>query len=168
MTIENKIDGLICRSLTAFAADVLSRGSSWRGRERENISLYAFGYLIQQCEPGGVLHDPTQLGIEVAVPQFRGAGKKPQVCKDLVIWPTPRMTVWYDAGSPANRPLSILQWKAGEAPDSDVDIVWLKRFSRGADSFVGYSICFIRGNRVTVARIRNGIVGKGWLNLPAG
>lgn len=63
-----KIDDLI-RSTLSSLTDELST-VEWTGRrEREVISLFCFGHLLRECRPGAFLHDPTQIGIEVAVPQ---------------------------------------------------------------------------------------------------
>jgi hypothetical protein len=86
MTID-KLDKLIRTALTEFAADLSSR--KWHGRENELVNLFTFGHLLRLgCPPRGNL-DPTQIGIEVAVPQLPYWGKNPKrdVRKDLVIWP---------------------------------------------------------------------------------
>jgi hypothetical protein len=79
---------------------------SRRGRENEVVNLYTFACLLARaCRPGGPL-DPTQLGIEVAVPQLRGRSNRhqPDVRKDSVIWRPPRATKWM-AASPAQVPV---------------------------------------------------------------
>jgi len=90
------LDVIIEKSLRSFHSDICS--SEWCGREREMLSLYVFGHLVKFCHPRTILYDTAQIGIEVAVPQLppdqehRGRGKT--VCKDLVIWPEPKMTMW--------------------------------------------------------------------------
>ena len=79
--MKASIDAIVRESLTEFFGFICSR--SWRGREREAISLYVTGYLIRRRARGSPLHDPTQIAIEGAVPQIGETGKK-QVCKDLV------------------------------------------------------------------------------------
>lgn len=63
------MDSIIRQSLREFVADVFAH--SWWGKEREAVSLFAFGYLIRQCRPGSALFDPAQIGIEVS---SRGKG----------------------------------------------------------------------------------------------
>jgi len=81
-------------------------------RERELVSLFAFGPLVSVCREGRPLSDPRQIGIEVAVPP---SGSKPQTNKDLVIWPEPWQTLWNEDGEHAHFPLAILEWKGGMA-----------------------------------------------------
>jgi hypothetical protein len=50
------IDIVIKESLEAFVEDIFAK--SWWGKEREAVSLYAFGYLIKQCRATSVLYDP--------------------------------------------------------------------------------------------------------------
>lgn len=159
MRAEDQIDRLIGSTLRSFATDVLTGEAEWRGREREAISLYAFGYLAHHCEPGTVLYDATQIGIEVAVPQLEGRGK-PQVCKDLVVWSSPRQTVWDKRKQPTNRPLAILEWKRRSALGATRDVAWLTEFSKGSRPFVGYSIVFELGGPLTLSRIRGGVVDE--------
>ncbi len=133
-----ELEPLIERALGNFIAFVNEK--SWVGREREAVSLFAFGFLLKECRPGAVLQDPAQIGIEVAVPQLRGDGRKRVVCKDLVIWSEPRMTVWDRDGNPANYPIGILEWKCNHSEQVSGDIEWLKQFSLFSDDFVGFSI----------------------------
>jgi hypothetical protein len=79
----------------------------WRGREREVVSLYAFEFLASRAGGSG-LRSPAQIGIECAVPQVLANGKR-QVCKDLVIWPEPRMTVRDEDGRPTRTPSLIVE-----------------------------------------------------------
>lgn len=141
------LDSVVSRSLTSLAREL--SGGSWNGRrEREIVSLFCFGHLLHQCTPGGVLHDPAQISIEVAVPQIPGqrnlTGKsisKAQVCKDIVIWPRPRMVTWDLQGKPTVAPLSILEWKHNEGEVSGYDLDWLCEFSVRTAEFVGYAVC---------------------------
>lgn len=75
-------------------------------------------HLIPRCRTGTVLYETAQIGIEVAVPQrsmdfLKNARCQKDVCKDVVIWAEPKMTVW---GSdfkfkPCREPLSVMLWK---------------------------------------------------------
>jgi hypothetical protein len=142
--------------------------SNWRGRERELISLFAFGYLQRHCKPRTVLRDPTQIGIEVAVPQLPRRGAKAVVCKDLVIWPKPAMTVWDADRKPSHDPLAILEWKVGQKKGRPADIDWLSAYSAHRPDFVGFSVFCALGPPVVldVALVRLGQVSHGWLPLP--
>ena len=142
-----QVDSMVRRSLESLAQELL-RGD-WKGRrEREVVSLFCFGHLVQKCAPGSVLHDPSQISIEVAVPQISGqtdlttkAANKAQVCKDIVLWPRPRMVAWDDLGKAMVSPMSILEWKHNEGAVSDYDVSWLCHFSAERPDFVGYAVC---------------------------
>jgi len=96
--VINNLDEVIRSSLSSLVAGFSA--NNWTGRrEREVVSLFCFGHLLRECRPDSFLHDAAQISIEVAVPQLAGqigrTGKstsKDQVCKDVVIWPRPRMT----------------------------------------------------------------------------
>jgi hypothetical protein len=173
-----QLDVLIEAALKSMIADL--RASAWCCRERELVSLFVLGYLIRLCAPNGVLHDPTQIGIEVAVPQLAGRGgqrTKPDVCKDVVIWAQPSMTCWGRNGDERLYPLSVLEWKSLNRHDRGAvltqkrrehatDLHWLAETSRIASPFVGYAVlvdqqlspvCF------AVARACRGEVTEGWL-----
>ncbi len=118
---------LIRMSLSEFAHFL--RGSQWRGREREAVSLYACSYLQHH------LDDPRRICIEGAVPGLQGLNAKRQVCKDLVIWPAAAMTTWDSDWNPAHVPAAVLEWKlfrkASVPPNfSAHDGGWLREFSR--------------------------------------
>jgi hypothetical protein len=81
----------------------------WHGREREAVSLYAFGFLAARCKPEGPLRDPTQIGLDVAVRQPPGPRRKALVCKDLVIWPDPAGNCWDDSSNPTRHPLVVIE-----------------------------------------------------------
>lgn len=141
-----EIDDVVRRSLTSLVDDI-SR-SDWTGRrEREVVSLFCFGHLATQCRPDGFLYDLAQIAIEVAVAQNGGqvrrsgkASSKDQVCKDIVIWPKPRMTCWDSGGRPTVRPASIIEWKHNEGSIYEYDVDWLCEFSREIEDFVGYAV----------------------------
>jgi hypothetical protein len=163
------IDTLIRSSLLSLVDDIGAVG--WTGRrEREVVSLFCFGHLLSHCVPGAFLHDPTQVGIEVAVPQITdeiGLMSKGQVCKDVVIWPRPRMTCWDTEGKPTLRPASIVEWKHNEADVSAYDVHWLVKFSAVADDFVGYAVCTNQTNapgfRLSCTRVAQGQAQPRWL-----
>jgi hypothetical protein len=135
-----EIDAIVTQSLEALALELAS--GSWRGRrEPEVVSLFCFGHLVGHCRPATALADPSQISIEVTVPQIpETAGSKMQVCKDIVIWPRPRMACWDEDGKPTVRPLSILEWKHNEGDMSEGDTIWLQKFSAEAPGFVGFAV----------------------------
>ena len=105
-----ELDDILKKSLTQFVNGIIEDG--WYGKEREAISLYAFGTLINFCKPGTILDAPAQIGIEVRVPKptrrdsksscldpQRSQRPKNEVMKDLVIWQAPGMT-WLSTNLP--------------------------------------------------------------------
>jgi hypothetical protein len=124
----------IRNALSSLAADVA--GSTWWGKEREAISLFAFSHLMRECHPGTALFDPGQIGIEVRVKQTpKPVPSKELVTKDIVIWPKPRMTVWNEERRPVNWPLAVLEWKVRRAPEPEPlvsftdDLKWLRDYT---------------------------------------
>ncbi len=166
-----EIDGAVRTSLTDFFRS--ARNTRWQGREREAVSLYAFGFLLKHCAPGRLLHDPAQIGIEVAVPGVSSTNLKKQVCKDLVIWPAPGMTCWDDRRAPTKVPLAILEWKVtpqAAAEHSKYDLDWLARFSSEHRDVTGFAVSLVLGGdgHLGVQRVRRGRVQAGWLRLEGG
>ena len=160
----NEIDEIVAGSLSDLIADIFSDG--WIGRERELVSLFAFGYVAKRCRPGSFFHDPTQIGIEVAVPQIPGERRKPQVCKDLVIWPEPRMTCWDQDHRPVHYPAVIIEWKANRTKIDVRDVDWLQEYSGSRDEFLGYAVCVdLRARRFKLAcdRVHCGQVQTLWM-----
>jgi hypothetical protein len=148
----------------------------WAGRrEREIVSLFCFGHLLPHCRTSTVLADPTQIAIEVAVPQVIGqrlfTGKdsqKDQVCKDIVIWRTPRATCWDVEGTPTVHPLSVLEWKHNARGPSTYDLRWLLAYSSTVREFVGYAVCTKwppDGFTLLCARVHMGEANHQWLRL---
>ena len=167
-----QIGNIVQDSLTEFVNDVFD--SSWKGREREAVSLYAFGFLQRQIRRGGILRDPTQIGIEVTVPSDKRLNSKGRVCKDLVLWREPNMTCWDANGKEVNFPLMIMEWKVFRLPSSrpqisDRDVDWLRKYSAFSPSvFVGYTVSLDllhREFRISVTRIESGTVNHRWLEL---
>lgn len=168
------IDVAVRSSLTALVESV---SGNWAGRrERELVSLFCFGHLIRRCQPGSVLHDPAQIGIEIAVPQIPGqqslTGKrlsKKQVCKDIVIWREPCQTCWDSSGKPTVRPISVIEWKHNEGPISQYDTEWLCGFSQKSEDFVGYAVRTDQGAgrkiSLSCTRVFRGKQFDEWLNL---
>jgi len=160
--------------LGSLAKDV--RDARWTGRrEREVVSYFAFRYLVPACKAGDFLHTPTQIAIEVAVPQLdprtvksltKRATAKTQVCKDLVIWPRPGMTCWDLEGHPTVYPSAILEWKFGGRTLFEFDMQWLQEYSKVVDGFVGYAIQVDPKQRdftLAAARAEGGMLDECWL-----
>jgi hypothetical protein len=174
MNSIEEFDSIVRASLESLALEL--KGNEWKGRrEREVISLFCFGHLLKYCQAGSVLSDPTQIGIEVAVPQIDNhralAGRAPQkrqVCKDVVIWPKARMVSWDDDGRATVRPRCVIEWKHNEKRISLYDIQWLREFSALSSSFVGFAVCTRRPPReftLSCTRVFNGELQKHWLHI---
>jgi hypothetical protein len=162
--MQADVDSTIRQSLLEFKSHVFER--PWWGREREAISLYAFGYLQQHCKSGSFLFDPTQIGIEMAVPQIKSTNSKEQVCKDLVIWPQPFMTCWNEKKVPCLYPTVIMEWKANKSVVSADDVRWLQSYSTQLPDFVGYAVCLDllkRSFELSCSRICKGKVISNWI-----
>lgn len=131
-------------ALSAFAGELLD--GSWTGRrEREAVSMFAFGPLLQQMDPDGFLKGPMRIGLEVPIPQVTLPGeesrnKKNQVCKDPVIWDEPQMTCWDEQDEPIVSPGAVLEWKFQSNYISERDVDWLKAFTSEYPDCVGYAV----------------------------
>ncbi|RIK57252.1 MAG: hypothetical protein DCC63_14825 [Nitrospira sp.] len=127
------------------------------------------GFLVKQCKPGTILSDPTQIGIEVAVPQLPGARRKKLVTKDVVIWNRPGMTCWSEDRLSTNHPLCIMEWKRGEdsiAARRDID--WLRAYSTTVEGLLGFSVVLglgPDGPRLRCVCVNAGKIAKEWLIL---
>jgi len=172
MAMLKHIDTIVRDSLTEFVAHVF--GSSWKGREREAVSLYAFGFLQKQIRKGGILRHPTQIGIEVTVPSKKSLNPKERVCKDLVLWRAPNMTCWNADWKVVNFPMMIMEWKvfrlrSSRPQISKRDADWLKKYSAFCPSvFVGYAVSLDllqRRFRIAVTRTEGGSSDDHWLEL---
>lgn len=158
------LEAIIRDSLLDFAREVARSG--WRGREREAVSLFAFRFLLPQCRQGTPLFDPAQIGLEVAVPQLPGPGRKPQVCKDLVIWPEPAMVCWDGDGRPVHQPAAILEWKTRTKKVSLSDEAWLCEYSALASGFIGFAIALDPQDLETslvASRAMEGVLTREWV-----
>lgn len=166
------MDDIIWRSLISFAEEALA--GDWRGRrEREAVSMYAFGCLLREVRAGGIVYDPAQITIEFPVPQVTGrdgasVSAKNQVCKDLVIWPRPGMTCWDDEGKPTVPPAAILEWKFGAPTVYEPDVEWLQAFTKMYPETVGYAITANRPGSAFLlecVRVTGGVAERQWLRL---
>ena len=168
------LDTQLHAAFELFAEELAARNPY--ARERELVSLFAFGPLLSVCRADHPLFDPRQIGVEVAVPP---SGTKPQTNKDLVIWPDPWQTLWNEAGEHAHQPLAILEWKGGMAasaralsPSDRKDIsTYLSAQSTPPRETEGYFVHVTGGPRawrVSVTRYAKGHAYPGWFEFPRG
>ncbi len=184
MSTRNKSEctalDLIVRTALASFFDDFCR-VDWYGRERDAVNLFVFGHLLTGVAPGSILSDPAQLGIEMPVPQVvegkRFKGKK-YVCKDVVIWPRPKMTVGNTYKQERIYPLSVMEWKSINRHDGKreidrklaeylFDIEWLKSTSKGKEDFTGYAVLIRQdgsSRTLNCSRIRSGQSIANWID----
>lgn len=150
------LEPMLRDAFTAFAEELAS--SSWRGKENDCVNLFAHGQLLARCPTGIFLH-PTQIGIEVGVPQPPGVGEKGAAKKDLVIWPEPRMSTWNAEWKPANIPAVVMEWKLCHARRRLVgcshDRRWVESFARWQPGSLGLTVIVdldTRKHRLRVGR----------------
>ena len=109
-------------AFSAFAAALATLdGPQSFARERELVTWFTLGALLPQVADGEVLHNPLQVGIEVACPQRvteTNRRKTPDVCKDIVIWPSAYDVSWDETGLPSHWPLAVIEWKVPIRKDS--------------------------------------------------
>jgi hypothetical protein len=164
MIWQRELENLIHTSIISMVNHISL--TNWWGREREVISLYAFGFLAPRCKAGSILHHPTQIAVEVAVPQIPGVRRKALVCKDLVLWREAYSTCWNKRRQPLHVPMAILEWKTGTDKNSGYDEAWLTEYSERNKDFVGYSVAMIAqgsATRVSVSKAGRGVIEKCWL-----
>jgi hypothetical protein len=113
--------------------------SDWYGRENELVNLFAHSFLAGSAGPSGPVLS-AQLGIEVAVRQLARPGGKALVRKDLVVWSTPKETVW-SKGVATNTPAAIVEFKINNRKKCDYDLEWLSAYTKLYPSVVAYSVC---------------------------
>ena len=120
--------------------------SEWRGKENDCVNLFAHRFLAKRVRP------IDRIGIEVAVPQLSGKGRKQAVRKDLVIWKRSGDTTWGAAWKAKAIPQAILEWKVKRGPAakptiSARDRAWLKAFKRKHRGFIGVCVTVAYGNK---------------------
>jgi len=159
------IRNIVASALGEFEAWLLSY--SWRGKENDCVNLFAHRFLAYYIAPDSVLHDLTQIGIEVCVPKPPKVGIKPAVRKDLVIWREPLMTTWSAEWTAETFPLAIIEWKArrrqSSAPVlSQYDLNWLTNYSPLQPDFTGF--CVTVDFTSTTRRVASAIVANGQIS----
>jgi hypothetical protein len=98
------LNTIIAKALTEFTSFI--KGSGWRGKENDCVNLFAHRFLAKRIRP------LNRIGIEVAVPQIGGKGRKQAVRKDLVIWKRSGQNTWGNDWNAKAVPQAILEWKA--------------------------------------------------------
>lgn len=172
------LDATIRSALTEFTQHCLD--GSWDGcREREAVSAFAFGPLLNQISADGFLTNSTQISLEVPIPQVVQKGeqsddKKNQVCKDIVIWDQPGMTCWDELGEPTIAPAAVLEWKYPRSSRSvslrkiKADESWLEAFTKQYPHTTGYAVVGDGPDaevRLSCARFSEGRKYPKWLHL---
>ena len=132
------------KSLKEFSAFI--RDSEWRGKENDCVNLFAHRFLAKRVRP------IDRIGIEVAVPQLGGKGRKQAVRKDLVIWKRSGGATWGRDWKAMAVPQAILEWKvkrglAAKPTISNRDRAWLKSFKRKHRGFTGVCVTVAYGNK---------------------
>jgi len=165
-------DEAVRPALNLLADDALD--GSWSGRrEREVVSLFAFGPLLDQIGQNRFLTDTGQVGIEIAIPQVAVGdedieGKKSQVCKYLLIWPEPHMTCWDQDGNPTKAPAAVVEWKYGQSDVYQGDVDWLKAFTNEYPDCVGYAVTADQSSSdftLSCTRVEGGQKEAEWLYI---
>ena len=166
-----QVDACVRSAISGFIEFVAR--TRWLGRENEAVNQFVLGFFMPHALKAGMITDPTQLGIEVAVPQF-GSGKM-QARKDLVVWARPGMTCFDEDWKPTRFPVAVLEWKWQRnrgSPETLVnfpyDLAWLQRFTEGHPERVGYAVAGLSTRQhvgVTVSRVFAGAVTPKWLAL---
>jgi hypothetical protein len=167
----SQIDAVIRGALLAFVDGL--HACDWRGKENDFVNRFAHGFLVQRCSEDSFLHHPTQIGIEVPVPQPPKVGIRPSARKDIVIWPKAWMSCWDASWRPLNKPLAILEWKVvrgrGSGRGDRRDHRWLTAFSGWEPRFVGFSVILSRlpapRSHLTVRRYQGGKPVMDWLTV---
>lgn len=166
------VDAAVRPALETLAHDILD--GSWSGqREREAVSLFAFGPLLNQVDRNGFLSDSGQVGIEIAIPQVPVGDedmqrKKTQVCKDLVIWSEPHMTCWDRDGNPTKAPAAVIEWKYSQRGVYQGDVDWLKAFTDEYSNCVGYAVTADQSSSeftLSCTRVVNGQDEPEWVHI---
>jgi len=142
-----KPDAVIARALKDFA--IFLGRSGWRGKENDCVNLFAHRFLAKRIRP------MDRIGIEVAVPQLTGKGRKQAVRKDLVIWKRSGQTTWGKDWKAKAVPAAILEWKvkrgpAARATISARDRAWLTGYKRRHRGFVGVCVTVAFGKKPEV------------------
>ena len=165
--MNTSIDSIVAASLHAFAADPHVR--ALRAKERNWVNYFAHCHLLEHCQAPGPLSHPSQIGIEVAVPQPAGC-EKLTVSRDLVLWAERGATCWSDGWEQCNHPLAILEWKRPGRRNTKVNSerAWLRTYCAWRPTVLGYAIevdACVSVPTLTCARYLGTIEVPTWLEL---
>jgi hypothetical protein len=167
-------------SLMEFAQSIPE--SAKYSREYELVSRYVFGHLLKAVNKDSQLQSPSQIGLNVAVPQKKELGgmrKHPDVCKDLVIWTEPGIVCWDGDGKPDRFPLAVLEWttlnrkdsrqvkkvKRGKKRSHDIDwLRWLVEQNEGTEGFAVLIDLADQPVSINVVRIARADYNDEWVN----
>ena len=141
------LGGQIVKALKEFASFV--GRSRWRGKENDCVNLFAHRFLVKRIRP------MDRIGIEVAVPQLEGKGRKQAVRKDLVIWKRSGQTTWGKDWKAKAVPQAILEWKVKRGPAAMATISardrnWLAGYKRKHRRFFGACVTVAFGRKTEV------------------
>jgi hypothetical protein len=139
--MTSDIDSILTTCVGQLVADPHDR--DWCSKERNWVSYFTQRYLINQCHPGSIFHDPAQIAIEVGVAQPPGY-VRPPANRDLVVWAKPGSTCWNEQWSPSCHPIAIVEWKVHRPGHRNVDVIkerlWLRRYCAWQPDVVAYAI----------------------------
>ena len=150
MPREKSANGLDKQIQTALGAFFRDLPNPWFGKERDAVSRFVFGHLINECRRGSPLHTPSQVGIEIPVGRPAGLNRdKKGSWKDVVIWPRPGMTAFDENLQHTYVPAAVIEWKVllkrGRGSrriqqEIERDHEWLAAFTAQNPKSVGYSV----------------------------
>lgn len=166
----HQVELIIKRALVQFHQDMVQR--KWKGREREAVSHFVTGHLINCVSKDSIFKDLSQAVIEGAVKQWDKVGKK-QVNKDLLIWPDSGMTTWNSVWEPEHVPLAILEWKVYRQKNRfkafhQHDVEWLEWWTTENTGTLGVLVALDISTakpELYAGLVKGGLCDKDWLLL---
>jgi hypothetical protein len=161
--MRKRIDRFIEDALGAFTRWYVD--STWLGKERDCVNMFAMNFLAKAVEPGAAISELGQIRIESPVPQPKGFAKI-TAAKDLVIWGNSYVTAWDKEWNAPHYPRAVLEWKikrSGRPPAEfhSHDINWLSGFTSEFQDTFGYLIRVYdgpHGRAVDWAKVRGGAI----------
>jgi hypothetical protein len=140
---SRKIDRLVEDALQDFS--LWLKDSSWQGKERDCVNLFAHKFLFAKIAPNAPIHCPTQVCIECALKQPAGPFTKLSAPKDLVIWGEPMQNTWTREWTAVHAPLAVMEWKTRFCEKQDTkramhDEVWIAAYVAENPSVSGYVV----------------------------
>jgi hypothetical protein len=160
------LDSIIRASLVDFADRRLR--ATWYGKEHNWVSLYVFGHLLPLCQSDRPLFDPTQIAIEVGVPQPPGYVKT-AANRDVVIWERPCSSCWNLDGAETAHPMAIVEWKVHRHRRRNREVPrerkWLREYCAWQPQVLAYAVELEAGEerRMGVTRFAGTQEDQGWL-----